>query len=206
MAELLKNTVVVLIGFAGTGKYTIGRSLAELTGAKLIHSHLINNSLFTAIDADGVKPLPPQIWAKVRRARQLVYETIRELSPPALSFIFTIQLVEDNPEDARAFADLVELASARHSLFMPIRLICELDELCRRIQSPERAPMLKQISAAAARARARAKTLFTPRHPNLLTLDVTRQLASESAGEILTHVISLGQKRNSKGNEGVLPE
>jgi shikimate kinase len=27
--DLLENTMIVLIGFAGTGKYTIGRSLAD---------------------------------------------------------------------------------------------------------------------------------------------------------------------------------
>jgi shikimate kinase len=40
----LQNTIIVLFGFAGTGKYTIGRELARLTGAKLIDNHLINNA------------------------------------------------------------------------------------------------------------------------------------------------------------------
>jgi len=39
----LKNTFILLIGFAGTGKYTIGRELCRRTGAKLIDNHLINN-------------------------------------------------------------------------------------------------------------------------------------------------------------------
>ena len=39
----LENTIVALIGYAGTGKYTIGRELSERTGAKLIDNHLINN-------------------------------------------------------------------------------------------------------------------------------------------------------------------
>ena len=109
---MLANTVVVLIGFAGTGKYTIGRELAARTGAKLIDNHLINNPLFTAINADGVTPLPPQIWEKVRRARGLLYETIRELSPAELSFIFTIQLIEEDKDDHTAFDDLARLAAA----------------------------------------------------------------------------------------------
>lgn len=67
----LPNTVIVLIGFAGTGKYTIGRELCELTGAKLIDNHLINNPIFKTVDADGIKPLPPGIWDKVKMSGQL---------------------------------------------------------------------------------------------------------------------------------------
>jgi shikimate kinase len=44
LPEAITNAIVVLIGFAGTGKYTIGRELADRTGAKLIHNHPINNS------------------------------------------------------------------------------------------------------------------------------------------------------------------
>jgi len=91
LSGAITNTVIVLIGFAGTGKYTIGREVADRMGAKLIHNHLINNSLFTAINADGVTPPPPGIWPKVRKIRQVVYETIRfdpgrvwQLHPQAL--------------------------------------------------------------------------------------------------------------------------
>lgn len=34
-----------LIGFAGTGKYTIAKELAKV-GYKLVDNHLINNSIF----------------------------------------------------------------------------------------------------------------------------------------------------------------
>lgn len=183
--------MVLLIGFAGTGKYTIGRELARLTGAKLIDNHLINNALFTAVNADGVTPLPREIWAKLKRVRQVVYETIRELAPPELSFVFTIQLIEEDPDDHKAFADLVDLAGARGSVFVPIRLICELEELCRRIASPGRAAMLKQITAEAARQRAESKSVLLPQHPNLRTIDVTHKSAIECATEILDYVTSI---------------
>ena len=189
----LQNTIIVLLGFAGTGKYTIGRDLARLTGAKLIDNHLINNALFTAVNADGVTPLPQEIWAKLKRVRQVVYETIGELSSPELSFVFTIQLIEEDPDDHKAFADLVDLAAARRSVFVPIRLICELEELCRRIASPGRAAMLKQITAEAARQRAESKSVLIPRHPYVRTIDVTRKSASDSAAEILDYVMSIAK-------------
>jgi len=191
LSEALTNTMIVLIGFAGTGKYTIGRELADLTGAKLIHNHLINNSLFTAINADGVTPLPKGIWPKILKIRQVVYEVIRELSPPDLSFIFTVQLIEGDPLDVQAFADLVELAAARQALLVPVRLVCEVDELCRRVVNPSRAAMLKQISADSTRKTVANKSVLSPQHPNLQTLDVSHMSARESATVILQAIESI---------------
>ena len=189
--EPLRNTIVVLIGFAGTGKYTIGRELCRRTGAKLIDNHLINNPLFTVIKTDAVTPLPKAIWSKVGAVRQVVYETIRELSPPEMSFVFTMQLFESDPLDHAAFATLVELAHTRQSLFLPVRLICEVDELCRRIVNPARAEMLKDISAESARRRSADHSLLHPAHPNLKTIDVTQKSPAESAAEILEEIRSI---------------
>jgi hypothetical protein len=191
LAEALENTIIVLIGFAGTGKYTIGRELSARTGARLIDNHLINNSLFTALNADGIKPLPEAIWDKVGAVRRVVYETICELSTPELSFIFTIQLTEGDPGDEQAFVDLVELARFRKALFAPFRLVCEIDELCRRMVSPGRAEMLKQIDPEAARRRAANHSVLNPPHPALRTIDVTNRSPSESADAILEEIKKL---------------
>ena len=187
-SNVLQNTIVALIGFAGTGKYTIGRELCRRTGAKLIDNHLINNPIFTVVNADGVTPLPRAIWGKVGDVRRIVYESIRELSPPEMSFVFTIQLLESNPEDHDAFADLVELAAVRGSLLVPIRLICEVEELCRRIVDPARVEMLKEISAESARRRASEHSVLNPSHPNLRTIDLTLKSAAESVEAVLSEV------------------
>lgn len=195
MVQAIENTIIVLMGFAGTGKYTIGRELADRTGAKLIDNHLINNSLFTAIDADGVTPLPVEIWPKITRIRQIVYETIRELSPRELSFIFTVQLFEEDPMDQAAFSDLVELAEARGSLFVPIRLLCEVDELCRRVVSPSRAVMMKQVSAESTRKTVASRSVLNPAHPNLRTIEATHRSASESATTILEQLRLMAERK-----------
>jgi hypothetical protein len=193
LPEAITNTIVVLIGFAGTGKYTIGRELADRIGAKLIHNHLINNSLFTAMNADGVTPLPQEIWPKIRKIRQVVYETIRELSPRDLNFIFTLQLIESDPLDHQAFADLVELAAARESRLVPIRLVCDIDELCCRVVNPSRVAMLKQISAESTRQTASTKAVLNPQHPNVKTIDVSNMSAGESATLIFRAIEAIRQ-------------
>jgi hypothetical protein len=188
--DALKNTIIVLIGFAGTGKYTIGRELCSRTGAKLIDNHLINNSIFTAVNADGLTPLPAGVWDKVKEIRRIVYEAIREMSAPETSFVFTLELRESDPGDHKAFFDLVELASARGSLFVPVRLICEEEELCRRVTSPARIRMLKQISAENTRKKLMEHSVLKPQHPNLRTIDVTKKSPGESTDAILDEVNS----------------
>ena len=184
----LGNTIIALIGFAGTGKYTIAREVCELTGAKLIDNHLINNPVFTVVDQDGIKPLHEGVWDKVKAVRQIVYESIRELSPPQMSFVFTIELFESSPGDQRAFIDLEELAAARRGLFVPVRLICEVEELCRRIVDPARAQKLKLRNPEAARRKAAKESVLDSTHPHVLTIDVTSKTPSETAEMILGHV------------------
>ena len=188
MKALLDNTFIILIGFAGTGKYTIGRELCGQTGARLIDNHLINNPIFRVVNADGVTRLPSPVWEKVKQIRLIVYDAIRELSPPGLSFVFTLELRESDPAAHGAFEELRQLAQARGSLLVPVRLICEVEELCRRVASPSRAEMLKEISPELARKKLAEHTVLYPKHEHTRTIDVTEKTPGESVEAILREV------------------
>jgi hypothetical protein len=190
-SNALQNTIVLLIGFAGTGKYTIGRELCERTGAKLVDNHLINNPIFKVVNADGVTPLPARVWDKVKEVRATVYEAIQELSPPEMGFVFTMELRESSPSDHGAFWDLEQLAAARESRFVPIRLICGVEELCRRVADPARVAMLKEISPELARKKFAEDSVLNAPHPNQRTLDVTKRSASGSVDAILDEVSAI---------------
>lgn len=196
MKTTLDNTFIILIGFAGTGKYTIGRALCERTGARLIDNHLINNPIFKVVNADGVTPLPSAVWNKVSSIRRLVYEAIREISPPGLSFIFTLEMRESDPNAHRGFLDLQELAATRAALLVPVRLLCDVEELCRRVADPARAAQLKEISPELARRKMAEHTVLNPQHENTRTVDVTEKSPDESADAIL-HEIELIRSRGS---------
>lgn len=186
-----ENTIIVLIGFAGTGKFTIARDICDRTGAKLIDNHLINNPIFKVVNADGVSPLPPGVWDKVKKVRTTVYEAIRELSPPEMSFVFTIELIDGKPGEQEAFDDLEKLAATRKSLFLPVRLICDVEELVRRVVNPARIQMIKSISPAEARRKSESESVLNSSHPHTLTLDVTEKTPGESAESILHHLVEL---------------
>ena len=189
--NIFDNTMIALIGFAGTGKYTIGRELCERTGAKLIDNHLIANPVFTVVNADGVTPLPAGVWDKVNQIRRTVYDAIREMSPPEMNFVFTMEWRENNPADQKGFTDLERVAAARRSRFIPIRLICGVDELCRRVTDPSRVAMLKEISPELARKKSIEDEVLNVPHPNLRTLDVTKRSPSNSVDAILDEISSI---------------
>ena len=187
------------MGFAGTGKYTIARALSNHTGAKLIDNHLINNSIFTAVNADGVTPLAAEVWDKVKQIRRIVYDTIRDLSPAGMSFIFTSELRQNNPADYVAFAEVRKLANARGSLFVPIRLVCDVEELCRRIVSPDRRERLKDTNPESARRKSAEDMVLAPRHSNLRTIDVTTRSPQSTVAAILKE-ISFIRSEGTKSN------
>jgi hypothetical protein len=186
----MRNLFVYLVGFAGTGKLTIARAFAGLVGAKVVDNHWINNPIFGLIDPDGVTPLPDEVWAQVAKVREAVLETIATLAKPETSFVFTHEGMEGDPVDRAVFESIRSAAARRGARFVPVRLLCEESELVRRIQSPERAGLLKCVDPADAINKSRHHVVLDPKSPDTLTLDVTTRTAEDSAAAILAHVKS----------------
>jgi hypothetical protein len=157
---------------------------------RLVDNHYINNPIFRPIDVDGLGPLPAGTWDRVGEVRDAVVRTIEELSPKDWSFIFTNDLIE-LPED-RAWVDrLAAVARRRDSVFIPVRLICEVEELSRRIVSPERRALMKGVSADWIRRRIATEAVLDPGLPSTITLDITSMPPDQAADHILTHLASL---------------
>lgn len=148
----MNNTIIYLIGLPGIGKFTIGKEISKRTGARLIDNQLINNPIFSVIAADGFSPLPEIIWDRIGAIRRIILDAIRNISPAHFSFIFTNVLFNDSTLDAKYFADIAELAQQRQAKFVPVRLICSEDELCRRVVSPD---VLSALKRSMRRTRAR---------------------------------------------------
>ena len=140
----------------------------------------------------------------MKEIRATVYQAIRELSPPDMSFVITMELRESNPLDHLALDDLAELAAARQSRFVPIRLICGVDELCRRVADPGRVAMLKEISPELARKKSLEDEVLNVPHPNLRTLDVTKRTASGSVDAILDEISAIKSVSNKSHTAGVV--
>lgn len=76
MADVYATCMVLLLGYPGFGKRTVGTSLARLLDCVLVDNALISVPLLTLFKWDGKFDLPPEIWERVKPIRAAVLGTI----------------------------------------------------------------------------------------------------------------------------------
>lgn len=186
------NTFVLLMGFPGVGKLTIARALSPLLSAKVIDNHWFNNPILRLLDDDGTTPLPSGIWEYTGRVRQAVLDAIVAYGPPSANFIFSHAGIEGDERSNRTFRQIAGAARECGALLVPVRLLCDEEELIRRVTTPARREHLKSIDAHASREKSRRAQVLDPKHQFTLNLDVTSKTAEASAAEIRDHILSVG--------------
>ena len=97
----------------------------------------------------------------------------------------------DTPADRANYERLEELADARGSCFVPVRMTVTGDELLRRMTQPERATRMKMTNADLARRTFLTQPLFVPQHEHTLELDVTQLAPPVAATRIIEHAFQL---------------
>ena len=191
MTETLANTFIYLMGVAGAGKLTVAKALAAKTGARVVDNHLINNPIFSVVRQDGVTPLPRAVWDRTFAIRTAVLETIASLSPPEWSFVFTHEAYGES-YDIAIYQMAREAAAVRKAAFLPVRLVCDPDEIARRVMNPERRVLMKSANAAKSRAHAAADATYDPGTPDVLTLNNTNLSPGAAADAIIRAARELG--------------
>ena len=177
----MKNVIIHLIGKPGVGKYTVGTHIAGMTGARLVDNHSVANVIFNLIPTDGVSPLPKEIWPRVTKVRAAVLDTLLHVSPQEMSFVFTNFIRGEDPGEYEAFLELVAVAEARESTFVPVILSCQTTELLRRIVAPSRRERMKLVDPAEGARLNDTVPEFETDHPNTLRLDVTNMDAPDTS-------------------------
>jgi hypothetical protein len=192
----VEPAIFLLLGYPGTGKYTVAQALAaaitNLGGtAKVIDNHYINNPIFGVIKTDGRTPLPDEVWTLVAQVRRAVLTAIEDHSPADWSFIFTNYIhAEELASDAGVSAYLRRLerfANTRGGELQVVTLTCGVEELCRRIVQADRVTRLKAISAEWLQTEIEHHALASPESANVLTLDITDLPPAAAAQHILAH-------------------
>ncbi|MBB3386299.1 phosphotransferase-like protein (plasmid) [Rhizobium sp. WW22] len=186
---------VLLMGFPGVGKLTIANELSTLISAKVIDNHWFNNPIFRLLDDDGTTPLPKGISEYTGRIRQAVLDAIVAYSPPSANFIFTQALTEDDERSVRTFQQIANASQQCEALMVPVRLLCDEEELVRRVSTPARRDRLKTIDTRASRERSSKARVLKPSHPFILDLDITSKSVEASAIAIRQHInwVSAGE-------------
>jgi hypothetical protein len=181
------NTIIYLLGHYGVGKLTIGKAICAQTGARLFDSHLANNVIFSLIREDGKTPIPDRAWDLIMTIRRQALTAIAEIAPPERSFVFTNALMEGDPRDHAAFAEVVDVVRQRNATFVPVVLTASNQAHAERVPSPERHAHLKLTDAGLAAAARAKKTILRVDHPNRLDLDTTHLPPEEAARAIIEH-------------------
>ncbi|MBX5201355.1 AAA family ATPase [Rhizobium sp. NZLR1] len=181
---------IVLIGFPGVGKLTIAKELSAIVSAKIVDNHWINNPILRLLDEDGTAALPNGVWEFTGRVRQAVLDAITAYTPSA-NFIFTHAGLAGDERSLRTFRQIANAAEACEAVLVPVRLLCDEEELARRVSKPERRDKLKSTDVAASRHRSRRARVFEPLHLNTLTLDVTSASPEKTATVIHDHILKV---------------
>jgi len=182
---------ILLLGFPGVGKLTIARELSPLLTAKVIDNHWFNDPILRLLDDDGMTPLPNGVWAYTARVRQAVLDAIVAYGPPSANFIFTHAGIEGDERSNRTFQQIAGAAQQRGAVLVPVRLLCDEEELARRVTTPARRERLKSVDAQAAREKSRRAQVLHPQHPFTLNLDVTSKTAEASAAAIYDYILKV---------------
>ena len=183
----MKNTIIHLLGFPGTGKYTIAKEICKQADVKLVDNHLINNPVFTLIERDGKTRLPDTVWEQTAKIRAIVLDTMKTLSHPDYNFVFTNVLVDNDPSEREIYKSIEDTAIARNANFAPVRLTCEIEENVKRVAHPDRELRMKELSPETAREFRIDHEIINTGHKNEFTLDVTNLPPEEAAKIILAH-------------------
>ena len=173
-----------LIGFAGSGKYTIAKEIAK-SGFKVVNNHLINNSIFSLLDLDGVTPIPESAWVAIRGIRKAVLNFVSV--DYQSNYVFTNELLKKE-YDTVVYEQVQRLREMRESLFVPIKLSISPEENKKRISSLDRRARFKSTNSAEIDS---GKQLIDIDHRNAITIDVTHLSAEQAARQILDFVEKL---------------
>lgn len=158
----------LLIGFPGSGKYTVAQALARQLDTlgrptRVVDNHYVNNPIFNLLGVDGRTHLPHEVWDLAHRLREVLLDTIENLSPPEFSFVFTNFIGAHEGAVADPYLDrLRRIAENRGAAFLPVVLTCEPEELRKRVPNSDRAARMKWTDGDAVADLTRTVALYEP--------------------------------------------
>ena len=203
--------IVWINGFPGSGKLTIARELIMLIGAD--GSNLIDNhQLIDPVEA-RISRAHPNYQQQRKLQRAVIFDQyFEDQETMSRVLLFTGKLFgndaiaikplnpaldfqSDNKLGREVAAEYKDYAVKCGRPFLPIYLVCELDENARRIKSPERANSgtAKLVNPDTLRSMRMRSELFVFTDCSGFSLDVTRLQPNEAARIIADHIKDQGR-------------
>ncbi len=190
--------IIVLNGYPGVGKLTIGRELAASMGGRMLDIHSVYN---VAIALTEFKS--PEFIETVEEIESIAHNLIRKL-PAEQPVVLTTVLTESghgaDEWGRQEWRRITELAGQRPPLFV-VHVSCDLQENRRRIELEDRVLKRKLTDPEVAdRNHVQAMPLLGHDEEHLLTLDTTQLSPEEAARDIRQCAASIDAIAACKGS------
>ena len=191
----LQNSFVLLMGFPGAGKRTIGEALTRKTNARFTGNHDLYDPFLKLFgdDYQAMWNLTPAMWEKLNAVQDLYLSTIADVCAHDDSFIFSEMMFDKDQYHQIFYNKVLDVVKKRNAHFFPVRLICDEDELVTRVASDDRKQFsnFKTRDTELSRKRSHDEKVFYSHHENEITIDNTNL----SADSVADKIIELIQKR-----------
>jgi shikimate kinase len=129
--------IVVLNGWPGVGKLTVGLELASLLNGRLLDNHSVLNvaKLLTDYGSDAY-------YEAIRDVRDVAFRIIKSL-PSAVPVIMTTALAYGGPKSfaEEYWASIEALASEENRDIFLVALTCDLEVQAKRIEESDLSPV-----------------------------------------------------------------
>jgi hypothetical protein len=158
--------------------------LAELLDGVLVDNMLARLPIFTVLKHDGRNEISRDAWQRIGQIRDVVLETIENLAPRTISYVFT-KVLEDDAGGANHYTRFRSLAERRGSLFLAVMVECEISEELKRVDAPDRGERFKWTDPEAIERYRRETRLFHPPPGEVLHIDTTKIEPRDNAKIIL---------------------
>ena len=164
--------LIIVHGPPAVGKYTISRELSRQTGYLLLHNHL-----FFDFASELFEPFSPQFCELLQDLRVTCATSLARAGKPGA--IMTI--CYDHPDDLELISGIREAVEGMGGDVVAVQLVCETDELLKRVTHPDRHSFRKVTNEQKLLGTLERWNLFTP-IPGLPSIRIDNtELSVESA-------------------------
>ena len=177
--------VYQLLGFPGTGKYTVARAMVERLAARgepaaLLDNHATANLVWSLVPAE--RRWDADVMARLAELRKVLWDAAAELTSPVHSLILTNYLPPGRP--STVLDRHRELAQELGLPLVAVVLHCDPGEVLKRIPNADRAERMKLVDPERAR-QLMSSALTLPAWRELTDLDITGLSPDEAAAQVI---------------------
>ena len=136
----MKKVVVLLYGNPACGKLTIAKKITEKYKFHLMDNHYFNNIIFPYIELTTPNVLA--VYPDINKIKKIWMDDVVKYGKKDGGFIFTDVLVDDKSVRENV-KNMKEFAKKLGYRFLPIKLVCNVEDIKKRINTKDRGAKFK---------------------------------------------------------------